>query len=221
MAGSSVHQIVHTSTRYGLLTFALCANLADCLREDPFNHPYNATPGIPLNYCSDGSFCCGANWSVPATKDGTYQCCEQKLGHYLVDGKVATTPASTSPTTATVTQPGSSKSSSPVVTSTPKATTSSTDTGAIVGGVVGGVAAVVVLGLALWYFVIRRKLQNIPQPMPQTQGIYDMRKQQMWQDRNGAPVDEFGGELEASAARTVELPSIPATRETELPVRDR
>ena len=37
---------------------------------------------------------------------------------------------------------------------------SSIYTGAVIGGVVGGVAGVVVLGVAFWYFAIRRNLQQ-------------------------------------------------------------
>ena len=192
-----------------LVHYLLC-KCADSKGEDPFGNPYNATSGIPLTTCADGSFCCGVNWTISALDDGTSDCCSRKGGLFLQDGKVtsaipsASAARATSATTANPAQSNvpSSSNLAPTATPAPK----STNTGAIVGGVVGGVAAVAILSLAFWYFMIRRKSRNTiqaqSQPLSQVQGPYDMGKQQMWQEPSEAPVYTFrGGELAAEAQR--------------------
>ncbi|KAL6715142.1 hypothetical protein ACLMJK_007405 [Lecanora helva] len=185
---------------------------------DPFGNPYNASDGVPLTVCADGSFCCGANWTIPAIKDGTHDCCNRKGGLFLENGKVTTAlplaPAvGAAPTVSSAAIATSSQSSalSPVTpTPTPTSAPSSSNTGPIIGGVVGGVAAVAILSLAFWYIMIRRKSRNVhqgaerelTQPSSQSTETYFMGKQQMWQEPSEAPDNRFrAGELDNAAAR--------------------
>ena len=167
---------------------------ADHLIPDFTGQPFNATSGVPLDFCADGSLCCGVNWTIPATKDGSYNCCAQKRGHFFVDGKISTaTPSSgflatSTPSASSQSNPTKSASATPTPSSAPSS--SSSDTGAIVGGVVGGVAAIAVLSLAFWFFVLRRKYNNVPQQQTGHQGhqqmVFDSNQQPMWHDTNGA-----------------------------------
>lgn len=165
------------------------------MRQDPFNQPYNATVGVPLTYCADGSFCCGANYTVSATDDGSEDCCKQKGGLYLINDEPTTATPSASATTAVAT---TAKTNAPA----PSPVSKPTNTGAIVGGVVGGVAAVAILGLAFWYFMIRRNLRQIAQRPSHAQAPYNMSKQQMWQKPNELPGNDLRGELGAAAMMT-------------------
>ncbi|KAL2037662.1 hypothetical protein N7G274_009607 [Stereocaulon virgatum] len=170
-----------------------------------FGQPYNTTVGIPLTYCADGSFCCGTNWSIPSTKDGSKDCCKQKDGLYLMNREAKTAIPSTSAARAAAT---AATTATITATSSPASLTVSkpTNTGAIVGGAVGGIAAVAILSLALWYSVIRRNVKQTAQPSFHAQAPYDMSEQQIWHEPNEVPENVFRGELDTAAGMmTTEL----------------
>lgn len=66
---------------------------------------------------------------------------------------------------------------------------SSTPIGAIVGGVVGGVAVLALIGVALWWFLRKKKgNKQQPQPQPQAQEVYPPMEQ-----KGQHPYDPNGG----------------------------
>lgn len=166
--------------------------------------------GIPLTYCADGSFCCGTNYTVSATNDGSEDCCKQKGGLFLTNREPTTATPSPSGTIAAPTTAAASTQSTTTGTASSSPASSpvskSTNTGAIIGGVVGGIAAVAILSLAFWYFMIRRVVKQTAQPSSHAQAPYDKSRQQMWQEPKEVPGNEFRGEL-AAAAMTAELDS--------------
>ena len=86
------------------------------------------------------------------------------------------------------------------ITATPTPQPSSNHTGVIVGGVVGGIAGIVILGLAFWYFMIRRSLtQRRNQPQTTSYEPYAQQptgEQKYWPQTNEpAPAGHFRGEL--------------------------
>ena len=127
------------------------------------------------------------------------------MNHKLVDTKPASLTATVQTTmgaAATSTPSANANATSANETTsaaTPTPAPSSNHTGAIVGGVVGGIAGVVILGLAFWYFMIRRSIaqrRNLPQtnsyePYSQGQGqpMTD-HKYNNWQQPNETPVQQ-------------------------------
>ena len=179
---------------------------------DAFAQPYDTNSSIPLTNCADGSLCCGRlNGSLSPFEDGTANCCKQRSGFLIVDGKVSTgTPSAsvarmTTIVIATSTTSISTTSSATVTFPTPIQAPSArtTDTGAVIGGVVGGVVAVLFIGLAFEYFVVHRKLKSNIRSGPPAQSLYDFGEQEGWQIPRKAPVDSFRSrDLEAQATRT-------------------
>ncbi|KAL6722219.1 hypothetical protein ACLMJK_001326 [Lecanora helva] len=169
----------------------------------------------PLTTCADGSLCCGAPGGDQSTK-----CCTKRKGQWVENGKglVSTKPASLTATAQTTLaaaatdSPSTANQTSSAARPSSTSKSSSNNTGAIVGGVVGGVAAVVILGLAFWYFMIRRSLaqkRNQPQmssyePYGQ-QGAAVNGDQKYWpQPASDMPVQQqqghFRGELGTETA---------------------
>ena len=120
------------------------------------------------------------------------------MNHKLVDTKPASLTATAQTTTAAAATSTPNADANATATNettsaaTPTPAPSSNHTGAIVGGIVGGIAGVVILGLAFWYFMIRRSLaqrRNLPstnsyEPYSQGQG----QPEKYWQQQpNEAP----------------------------------
>ena len=192
--------------------------------QDFLGIPYNESASVPLIPCADGSLCCGT-WNLNTTSDGTADCCNKREGTFLktsqtssssivatgssqsgVASETIITAAAAGPMTTTITpansiQLSSSNSPTPIPTSTP--TPHPLYTSVVVGGVVGGIGAIVSLGLAFWYFMIRRTLKDRPQIQalePNTES-----KRIRWQKPGELHADSYRGkELEAAERRELE-----------------
>ena len=106
--------------------------------------------------CSDGSYCCG---------DGAvgYTCCNDGRGVFLKDGTTqATNPSSTiassssSPTTAGVSASPTADADSSLTPAT-SPPSPNVDGGAIAGIVIGGLAGIVLLLVAFWFLLLKRR----------------------------------------------------------------
>lgn len=155
-----------------------------------------------MKTCADGSFCCFGPF-----ENDHLSCCIARAGKRIVDGVVVDA-RSVASTTSTSLQSASSSPSTQISPSpTPATQSSSADTGAIVGGVVGGVAGIVALGLAFWYFMIRRntRQRNLPQSYeayqteqkPHGTGIQELRD-----EPKEAPAGETRQELDGGTRFT-------------------
>ena len=99
-------------------------------------------------------------FQTPGLKDGNHQIditvtTANRTNPYIVDCFLITPTADES--RSGVDMSYSTPSSTPTSSNLPIVTTQSTPVGAIVGGVVGGIAGIIILVVALWYFLRRRK----------------------------------------------------------------
>lgn len=159
-----------------------------------------------ITTCADGSLCCGDQGT-----DESIACCEEGKGYAIEQGRVIPFQQSRS-STATTSERQSSSLTGQTLDPSPSSTdgaptgrptstpaTTSPNTGVIVGGVVGGVGGIGALGFAFWYFMIRRKLQqlsHLPSRDP------DPRKmQELWREPGEMPLNDLSRELDADQTR--------------------
>lgn len=154
-----------------------------------------------VKQCNDGSWCCEAQIpplnnlnNLNSTLLGQVNaCCDQGKGLFIDNGKITNvnpkgTATSSSPTaTATKTSPSPTPSSP----SSSAASQNSSHAGAIAGGTVGGIASLVIIAMAIFFYIRwRRKpksqeLSSTPVLMPE-----DGSKQEM--DGIGMPYEKYG-----------------------------
>ncbi|KAG7005759.1 hypothetical protein G7Y79_00018g045660 [Physcia stellaris] len=145
--------------------------------------------------CADGTLCCG-NYTT------ALPCCANGKGYVIQQGRVIKAQDATTSRTqssAPIPRTSSISPSSTSVIPTPPPASKPSDTGVIVGGVVGGVAGVAALGLAFWYFMIRKRVkQSEPSQFDEPD---KGRQQQVWQEPKEIPADIIRRELEATHTR--------------------